>query len=193
MPLLNDILKFNQTFVANKEYENFITTKTPNAKAVILTCMDTRLTELSTKALGFKNGDVKVVKNAGATISHPYGSTMRSLLVAIYALGAEEIIIMGHKDCGMGNLDVGSVIETMKSRGVTQDTLNTIQHSGIDIQRFLRGFDDVIQNIESNIQKIYNHPLFDQSIPIHGLVIDPHDGSLELIQNGYDADRKSVV
>lgn len=99
MPLLNDILKFNQTFVANKEYENFITTKTPNAKAVILTCMDTRLTELSTKALGFKNGDVKVVKNAGATISHPYGSTMRSLLVAIYALGAEEIFIMGHKDC----------------------------------------------------------------------------------------------
>lgn len=187
MPLLNDILKFNQTFVANKEYENFITTKTPNAKAVILTCMDTRLTELSTKALGFKNGDVKVVKNAGATISHPYGSTMRSLLVAIYALGAEEIIIMGHKDCGMGNLDVGSVIETMKSRGVTQDTLNTIQHSGINIQHFLRGFDDVIQNIESNIQKIYNHPLFDQSIPIHGLVIDPHDGSLELIQNGYDA------
>lgn len=75
----------------------------------------------------------------------------------------------------------------MKSRGVTQDTLNTIQHSGIDIQRFLRGFYDVIQNIESNIQKIYNHPLFDQSIPIHGLVIDPHDGSLELIQNGYDA------
>ncbi|MCY1025985.1 carbonic anhydrase, partial [Mammaliicoccus sciuri] len=106
MPLLNDILEYNAAFIENKEYENLITTKTPNAKAVLLTCMDTRLTELSTRALGFKNGDIKVVKNAGATISHPYGSTMRSLLVAIYALGAEEIIIMGHKDCGMGNLDV---------------------------------------------------------------------------------------
>ncbi|WP_239719675.1 MULTISPECIES: carbonic anhydrase [unclassified Mammaliicoccus] len=186
MPLLNDILEFNKIFVSNQEYKNFITTKKPNAKAVLLTCMDTRLTELSTRALGFKNGDVKVVKNAGATISHPYGSTMRSLLVAIYALGAEEIIIMGHKDCGMGNLDVDSVIDTMKSRGVTDNTLNTIEHSGIDIQQFLRGFDDVTQNVQSNIQKVYNHPLFDQSVPIHGFVIDPHNGDLEVIQNGYE-------
>lgn len=57
MPLLNDILEYNAAFIENKEYENLITTKTPNAKAVLLTCMDTRLTELSTRALGFKNGD----------------------------------------------------------------------------------------------------------------------------------------
>ncbi|MBG9211173.1 beta-class carbonic anhydrase [Mammaliicoccus sciuri] len=186
MPLLNDILEYNAAFIENKEYENLITTKTPNAKAVLLTCMDTRLTELSTRALGFKNGDIKVVKNAGATISHPYGSTMRSLLVAIYALGAEEIIIMGHKDCGMGNLDVDSVIDTMKSRGITDDTLNTIEHSGINIHQFLRGFGDVTENVQTNIQKVYNHPLFDQSAPIHGLVIDPHNGDLEVIQNGYE-------
>lgn len=186
MPLLNNILEYNTAFIENKEYENFITSKKPNAKAVLLTCMDTRLTELSTRALGFKNGDVKVIKNAGATISHPYGSTMRSLLVAIYALGAEEIIIMGHKDCGMGNLNVNSVIETMKSRGITDDTLNTIEHSGINIQHFLGGFDDVTDNVQTNIQKVYNHPLFDQSIPIHGLVIDPHTGSIEVIKNGYE-------
>ncbi|WP_323704403.1 carbonic anhydrase [Mammaliicoccus sp. Dog046] len=186
MPLLNDILEHNTAFIENKDYQNLITTKTPNEKAVLLTCMDTRLTELLTRALGFKNGDVKVVKNAGATISHPYGSTMRSLLVAIYALGAEEIIIMGHKDCGMGNLDVDSVIDTMKNRGVSQLTLDTIEHSGIDIQRFLRGFDDVTENVRTNINKVYNHPLFDKSVPIHGLVIDPHNGALEVIQNGYE-------
>lgn len=186
MPLLNNILEYNQSYVNNKEYENLITTKKPNAKAVLLTCMDTRLTELSTQALGFKNGDVKVVKNAGATITHPYGSTMRSLLVAIYALGAEEIIIMGHKDCGMGNLDVSSVISTMKERGVSDITLDTIQHSGIDIESFLKGFSDVTENVKTNIQTVYNHPLFDKKVPIHGLVIDPHDGSLDLIQNGYD-------
>lgn len=185
MPLLNDILKFNASFVDNKDYENFITTKKPSAKAVLLTCMDTRLTELSTRALGFKNGDVKVVKNAGATISHPYGSTMRSLLVAIYALGAEEIIIMGHKDCGMGNLDVDSVVKTMKERGITNQTFDIIEHSGINIQNFLGGFSDVTANVKSNIETIYHHPLFDQTVPIHGLVIDPHNGSLELVQDGY--------
>ncbi|MCP6652042.1 carbonic anhydrase, partial [Klebsiella pneumoniae] len=77
----------------NKEFENYSTSKKPNKKAVLFTCMDTRLQDLGTKALGFNNGDLKVVKNAGAIITHPYGSTIKSLLVGIYALGAEEIII----------------------------------------------------------------------------------------------------
>lgn len=102
MTLLEHILEYNEEFVANKAYEAYSTSKTPSKKAVLLTCMDTRLQDLSTKALGFNNGDLKVVKNAGATISHPFGSTMRSLLVGIYALGAEEIIIMGHKDLWYG-------------------------------------------------------------------------------------------
>lgn len=55
-------LEYNAAFIENKEYENLITTKTPNAKAVLLTCMDTRLTELSTRALGFKMVISKLLK-----------------------------------------------------------------------------------------------------------------------------------
>lgn len=61
---------------------------------------------------------------------------MRSLIVGIYALGAEEIIIMGHKDCGMGNLNVNDVIDTMKSRGVNQQVFDILRHSGIDVSHF---------------------------------------------------------
>ena len=61
--------------------------------------MDTRLTELLPAALGIKNGDVKIIKNAGAIISHPFGSVIRSLLVAIYELGVYEVMIFGHTDC----------------------------------------------------------------------------------------------
>ncbi len=46
--------------------------------------MDTRLVELLHKALNLKNGDVKIVKNAGAIINNPFGSIMRSLLIAVY-------------------------------------------------------------------------------------------------------------
>ncbi|AVP37502.1 carbonic anhydrase [Staphylococcus felis] len=185
MSLLENILSFNKEFVQNKEYEAYTTSKTPSKKAVLLTCMDTRLQDLSTKALGFNNGDLKVVKNAGATISHPYGSTMRSLLVGIYALGAEEIIIMGHKDCGMGNIDEAQVMETMKSRGVDEKVFDILQHSGIDVPQFLKGFDDVYDNVRQNIDMIYAHPLFDSKVPVHGLVIDPHTGALELVHDGY--------
>ncbi|MCO4326366.1 carbonic anhydrase [Staphylococcus agnetis] len=186
MTLLDSILEFNKSFVDNKEYEAYETSKQPSKKAVLLTCMDTRLQDLSTKALGFNNGDLKVVKNAGATISHPYGSTMRSLIVGIYALGAEEIIIMGHKDCGMGNLNVDDVIDTMKSRGVNQQVFDILRHSGIDVSHFLKGFDDVYENVRQNIQMIYDHPLFDRKVPVHGLVIEPHTGELELVHNGYE-------
>lgn len=79
--MIDDILKYNQEFVANKGYEKFITNKYPDKKIAILSCMDTRLTELLPAALGVKNGDVKMIKNAGGIISHPFGSVIRSLLV----------------------------------------------------------------------------------------------------------------
>ncbi|MCU5746222.1 carbonic anhydrase [Staphylococcus sp. SQ8-PEA] len=185
MSLLNSILEYNQSFVSNKEYKQYQTSKNPNKKAVLFTCMDTRLQDLGTKALGFNNGDLKVVKNAGAIITHPYGSTMRSLLVAIYALGAEEIIIMGHKDCGMGSIDVEEVKKTMKQRGIKDETFETLSHSGINVNHFLEGFSNVIERVEHNIDIVYNHPLFDKTVPVHGLVIDPATGELELVRDGY--------
>lgn len=186
MSLLDNILTFNKGFVENKDYENYSTSKKPDKKAVLFTCMDTRLQDLGTKALGFNNGDLKVVKNAGAIITHPYGSTMRSLLVGIYALGADEIIIMAHKDCGMGCLDVSTVKDAMKERGISQQTFDILDHSGVDVDHFLEGFKDAKENVRSNIEMVYNHPLFDKSVPIHGLVIDPHTGELELVQDGYE-------
>ena len=59
----------------------------PDKKIAILSCMDTRLTALLPAALGIKNGDVKMIKHAGGVISHPFGSVIRSLLVAIFELG----------------------------------------------------------------------------------------------------------
>ena len=63
--MINEILKYNKEFVANKGYEKFVTNKYPDKKIAILSCMDTRLTELLPAALGVKNGDVKMIKNAG--------------------------------------------------------------------------------------------------------------------------------
>lgn len=185
MSLLENILDFNRTFVNDHMYEQYETSKRPDKKAVPFTCMDTRLQELATKALGFNNGDLKIVKNAGATITHPYGSTMRSLLIAIYALGAEEIIIMGHRDCGMGQLNVDEVLERMSQRGVNDRTLSILANSGLDIRKFLQGFTDVYENVKDNVDKVINHPLFDKSVPVHGLIIDPRTGELELVHDGY--------
>jgi len=82
MSQLTEILSYNQSFVEKGGYAEFLTNKYPERKLAILSCMDTRMLELLPAALGLKNGDVKMIKNAGAMITHPWGSVMRSLLVA---------------------------------------------------------------------------------------------------------------
>ncbi len=97
--MIDDILEFNKKFVESKGYEKYITNKYPDKKIAILSCMDTRLTELLPAALGIRNGDVKIIKNAGGVISHPFGSVIRSLMVAIYELGVKEVMVVAHSDC----------------------------------------------------------------------------------------------
>jgi carbonic anhydrase len=186
MKMLEEILNFNEKFVAEKKYEEFTTTKFPNKKMVILTCMDTRLVELLPRALNVRNGDVKIVKNAGALIMHPFGSIMRSLLVAVYQLKAEEVVIIGHYDCGMSGMKPDIVIEEMKNRGVLQETLETLNYSGIDIKEWLHGFDNVQDSVAHSVEIVKNHPLMPKDVPVHGLVIDPATGRLDQIINGYE-------
>ena len=75
--MIDELVSYNREFVKNKGYEKYITNKYPDKKIAIVSCMDTRLTELLPASLGIKNGDVKIIKNAGAIISHPFGSVIR--------------------------------------------------------------------------------------------------------------------
>ena len=78
--------------------------------------------ELLPAALGIKNGDVKLIKNAGGVITHPYGSVMRSILVGILELGVEEVMVIAHTDCGVQGMDGGELIEKLIERGDFQRT-----------------------------------------------------------------------
>ncbi|MGE7622390.1 beta-class carbonic anhydrase [Viridibacillus sp. NPDC096237] len=184
MSIIKDILTFNETFVEEKQYEPFITSKFPDKHFVILTCMDTRLVELLPKAMNLRNGDVKIVKSAGATLNHPFGGIMRSLLVAIYELQADEIFVIGHYDCGMSAVNPDKMLTKMVDRGVSQEAINLLNYSGVNLHDWLRGFDDVTENVRHSVEVIRNHPLVIDSIPVHGLVIDPSTGRLDVVEDG---------
>ncbi|WML40928.1 carbonic anhydrase [Neobacillus sp. OS1-2] len=185
MTILNDMLDHNQKFVDNHEYKKYETTKYPNKKMVILTCMDTRLLELLPKALNLGNGDAKLIKDAGALVSHPFGSVMRSILVAVYQLQAQEVLVIGHHDCGMSGMKPEPVIESMKARGITDETFANLSYSGIDIKQWLQGFENVTESVAHSVDMIKNHPLLPSGVPVHGLVIDPKTGKLDLVVDGY--------
>lgn len=186
MNKLQEILDYNRYFVENKEYDKYRTSKEPKMKLVILSCMDTRLTELLPKALNLKNGDVKLIKNAGASIMHPFGSIIRSIVVAVYEFQADEVLVIGHHGCGMSNLNVDKILEKAIERGISPDVIATLYNAGINIRKWLHGFNSVEESIKESVESIKNHPLIPKDITIHGLIIDPVTGKLEVIVNGYD-------
>lgn len=184
--LLQEILEHNEHFVANKEYVPYQATKFPSKRMVILTCMDTRLVELIPQSLNVHNGEAIILKNAGGIITHPFGSIMRSMVVAIHELQAEEIFVIGHHHCGMNNVNPKEILQKMVGNKVaSKDTLSTLEYAGINLQQWLQGFEDVNDMVQKNIDMINNHPLIPETVPVHGLVIDPDTGKLDLLVDGY--------
>lgn len=184
MSRLEEILKFNENFVENKEYEVYETSKQPNKQVLILSCMDTRLTDLLPKALNLKNGDAKIVKNAGASIMHAFGSVIRSIVVAVYEFDVKEILVIGHHNCGMCNLKPDDLITKIRERGISEDIINTLINAGIDINKWLHGFDSVEDSVKDSVNTIKNHPLIPKDLIVHGLVIDPKTGKLDVVVKG---------
>ena len=176
--MIEQMLEFNRQFVDNKDYEKFSTSKYPDKKIAILTCMDTRLVELIPAALGIKNGDVKMIKNAGGMITNPFDSAVRSLLVGIIELGVEEVMVIGHTDCGVAGINADMMIEHLLKRGISQDHIDMMRYCGVDFEAWLRGFDTVEDSVEETVDFLKNHPLMPKDVIIKGYVINMATGEL---------------
>lgn len=176
--MIEEILEFNKNFVKEEKYHQYITSKYPDKKIAILSCMDTRLIELLPAAMGLKNGDAKIIKNAGGIISHPFGSVVRSLLIAIYELGIEEILVIGHTDCGVQSADSSKMIQKMQERGISKDHLEMIHYCGVDFESWLGGFDDVFHSVRETTELLHSHPLIPKDIRVYGFVMDSVTGEL---------------
>lgn len=179
--MIEEILKYNREFVANKGYEPYVTSKYPDKKIAIVTCMDTRLVQLLPAALGIKNGDVKIIKNAGGTITNPFDSTMRSLLVAVYELGVNEIMVIGHTGCGVQGMNADEMLHLMRERGIDEERISLMRHCGIDLDSWLHGFDDTEKAVLETVDLVRNHPLIPKDITVSGFIIDSLSGRLSRI------------
>ncbi|WP_018924071.1 beta-class carbonic anhydrase [Salsuginibacillus kocurii] len=182
--LLDDILRYNHTFVEEKGYEPYVTSKFPDKKAVILTCMDTRLTELLPKAIHLHNGEMKIIKNAGAVITNPSDSVVRSILVALYELTAEEVFIIGHHGCGMTGLTGDRILEKAYKRSSEAESIHEHFEKENGAAEWLTGFESEEENIKESVDALRRHPLLPDDTRVHGLLIDPETGKLDLVVDG---------
>ena len=176
--MIDDILEFNRRFVREKGYEPYITTKYPDRKLAIVTCMDTRLTELLIAAMGLRNGDAKIIKNAGGVISSPFSTEVRSLLVGIYELGVEDVMVLGHTDCGAQHISGPDMVEAMRSRGIPERSIEACRYFDVDFDKWLCGFDSVEESVRRSVAVLRNHPLIPEDVRISGFIIDSVTGEL---------------
>ncbi len=178
MTLLDEILAHNARFVAQRERP---VSKHPAKKIAVFTCMDTRLVEFLEPAMGFSRGDVQVIKNAGNTLLDPAGGVIRSLVVAVFALGCEEIYVIGHRDCGMAQIDEAALRARMRARGVPAEALDGLRPS---LGQWLGAFSDPQGNVLSVVAALRSNALL-PGIPVHGLIFDPASGRLDLLRSGH--------
>lgn len=179
--MMEEILAYNKKFVEEKGYEPYRTSKYPEKKLAVLTCMDTRLTALLPAALGLKNGDAKIIKNAGGVITHPYGSVVRSLLVAILELGVEEIMVVGHTDCGVQGMDGEEILQKLVERGIPKEYIEIVEGSGINLKEWLGGFESVEKSVKMTVETLKKHTLIPKNIVIGGFVMDSVTGELHRV------------
>lgn len=144
--------------------------KIPKYPIIILTCIDPRIDVY--RIFQLKPGDVFVLRNAGNVYTE---DVLRSVLVAIHKYNIHYIAVLGHLDCGMKKLHVGSLMDKL-----TNSAIKKIGQSGtnfyLELQKFFKTFIDEIKNIQNQVQKFQNAREIPSDIKITGMLYDPNTG-----------------
>ena len=178
--MIDQIVQYNKEFVSGKGYEQYRTDKYPDKKLAVLSCMDTRLTGLLPAALGLKNGDAKIIKNAGGLVLSETDSAIRSLLVGIYELGVKEVMVVHHSTCGACHMSYDAFRPHMLEHGISEATLAEWEANGV--AGWLEGFHDTEASVRKTVAAIVNHPLVPKDVVVRGFIIDSVTGALTEIK-----------
>lgn len=170
---------------ANAEYAAGFGDKTdlampPGRGFAILTCMDARLDPA--KYAGLAEGDAHVIRNAGGRASD---DAIRSLVISYKLLGTREWFVIHHTECGMQTFTDEIMRELLASSLRTASVDETGWHDsgegpGSTEANYIDWltFSDNAQSVLEDVQRIRNHPLVPDDIPIYGYIYDVKTGEL---------------
>lgn len=148
---------------------------------VALTCIDVRLNHLLPNVLGLPEEHFIWLRNAGNIVTGPLSSTMRSLALACAIKGGKEIAVIGHTDCAAGQTTISKLTDAFQALGIDRAHLpaNLIEYFGL--------FASERQNVMRGVAFIRASPLIGSRVPVHGLVLDPANGRVDWVVNGYES------
>ncbi|KAJ5776588.1 uncharacterized protein N7511_001599 [Penicillium nucicola] len=114
------------------------------------------------QALGLKEGDAHVIRNAGGRAS----DALRSVIISQQLLGTREIVLVHHTDCGMLTFTDTAI------RGKIREELG----SNGDHIAFLP-FDDLRQSVLDDVKVLRDSPLV-LDVPITGYLYEVETGRI---------------
>lgn len=140
----------------------------PPAKQIaVVACMDARFSVYG--ALGLKEGDAHVIRNAGGLVDD---MTMRSLVISQRLLGTRTIILIHHSDCGMLTFTDDSLRETL------------IDDVGFAPSYAFGAFKDLEEDLRAAAERIRHDPFLLQRDEVYGFIIDVATGRLRPVDVG---------
>ncbi len=136
----------------------------PTMKVAVVTCMDGRLNPSG--LLGFKEGDVHVMRNAGGIVTD---EEIRSLSVSQRVLGTEEVMVIHHTDCGMLTLKDDEFVAELE------------EETGQTPRWQARTHNDLELNLHDSLERIRTSPFLPKRDQVRGFIYDVETGTLHEI------------
>ena len=164
MSVLDEVLQANEKFV--QTYDPARATTPATYKLAVVACMDYRIP--LEQAFGLGPGDAYIIRNAGGVVTE---DVIRSLLVAHYKLGVEEVLIVNHTRCGM---------QTFRDEDLREELRRQCGTDSVAPEQF-HAFGDVEDHVRRQIQRIQSHPWMPRHLPVTGSIYDVQTGKLSVV------------
>ena len=159
MSQTDELLKNNEAYA--EKFDKGGLPLPPARKVAVVACMDARLNP--SYALGLKEGDAHVIRNAGGVITD---DEIRSLAISQRLLGTEEIILIHHTDCGM----LTFTDDEFKAQ-IEADT-------GLRPGWAPESFRDPAKDVSQSLARIAANPFIPYKDSVRGFVYSVGEGSL---------------
>ncbi len=154
-----------------------------NKKVLFLTDIENGLEPILQEATNTSAENMLTIQSYGASISHPYGEIMRSVIFAIYQEDVEEIFVVGTKDKKTSAGNGLTQLETMKDKIQTLDYLFQNckpEFFGGTVDEWLN--ENSSDTIEKSVDMIRHHPLVPSYVKVRGLFVHHKDGKPSIVE-----------
>ena len=143
-----------------ESFDRSALTAAPLSGLTIISCMDARLDV--EEALGLRTGDAHIIRNAGGIATD---DVLRSVIVSQQLLGTDEIVVIGHTECGLLGADEDALRQRLADA------------TGTTLDLAFGSFGDLEATVRWSLDRLRGHPWI-RADRVHGLVFDVETGRL---------------